>query len=137
MLAVIMTKLHAIMRQKLQGNSLFKKQKLQKLILRCLQWLIQPIFTCLRSTIEKTTIRTSSHVTRRRDGFIFNFKQVWYIVLVFHYSLWTCKWRLRTYFTFPQMHNFILKDFFSKWGHIRSFLRIWSHLLKKSYNWKT
>ena len=28
--------------------------------------------------------------------------------------------------------KFSIKDFFSKWDQIRSFLRIWSHLLKKS-----
>ena len=28
--------------------------------------------------------------------------------------------------------NFLIKDFFSKCDQIRSFLRIWSHLLKKS-----
>ena len=31
-----------------------------------------------------------------------------------------------------QKMKFFNKDFFSKWGQIRSFLRIWSHLLKKS-----
>ena len=29
--------------------------------------------------------------------------------------------------------NFSIKDFFSKCDQIRSFLRIWSHLLKKSF----
>ena len=29
--------------------------------------------------------------------------------------------------------KFSIKDFFSKWDQIRSFLRIWSHLLKKSF----
>ena len=28
--------------------------------------------------------------------------------------------------------KFSIKDFFSKWDQIRSFLRIWSHLLKNS-----
>ena len=28
--------------------------------------------------------------------------------------------------------KFSIKDFFSKCDHVRSFLRIWSHLLKKS-----
>ena len=28
--------------------------------------------------------------------------------------------------------KFFIKDFFSKCDHIHSFLRIWSHLLKKS-----
>ena len=28
--------------------------------------------------------------------------------------------------------KFLIKDFFSKYDQIRSFLRIWSHLLKKS-----
>ena len=31
-----------------------------------------------------------------------------------------------------QKMKFSIKDFFSKCGQIRSFLRIWSHLLKKS-----
>ena len=31
-----------------------------------------------------------------------------------------------------QKMKFSIKDFFSKCDHIRSFLRIWSHLLKKS-----
>ena len=31
-----------------------------------------------------------------------------------------------------QKMKFPIKDFFSKCGQIRSFLRIWSHLLKKS-----
>ena len=47
-----------------------------------------------------------------------------------------------------QKMKFLIKDFFSKCDHIRSFLRIWSYLLKKSlmenfiflysgcYNWK-
>ena len=29
--------------------------------------------------------------------------------------------------------KFSIKDFFSKYDQIRSFLRIWSHLLKKSF----
>ena len=29
--------------------------------------------------------------------------------------------------------KFSIKDFFSKFNQIRSFLRIWSHLLKKSF----
>ena len=29
-------------------------------------------------------------------------------------------------------NKFLIKDFFSKWDQIRCFLRIWSHLLKKS-----
>ena len=32
--------------------------------------------------------------------------------------------------------KFSIKDFFSKCDQIRSFLRIWSHLLKKSLNRK-
>ena len=35
------------------------------------------------------------------------------------------------HFTAQKM-KFSIKDFFSKWDQIRSFLRIWSHLLKKS-----
>ena len=31
-----------------------------------------------------------------------------------------------------QTMNFSIKDFFSKCDQIRSFLRVWSHLLKKS-----
>ena len=31
-----------------------------------------------------------------------------------------------------QNRNFFIKDFFNKYDQIRSFLRIWSHLLKKS-----
>ena len=31
-----------------------------------------------------------------------------------------------------QKMKFAIKDFFSKYDQIRSFLRIWSHLLKKS-----
>ena len=31
-----------------------------------------------------------------------------------------------------QKMKFSIKDFFSKWDQIRSFLRIWPHLLKKS-----
>ena len=30
--------------------------------------------------------------------------------------------------------KFSIKDFFSKFDRIRSFVRIWSHLLKKSVN---
>ena len=33
-----------------------------------------------------------------------------------------------------QRMKFSIKDFFSKFDHIRSFVRIWSHLLKKSVN---
>ena len=36
------------------------------------------------------------------------------------------------YFTAQKM-NFSIKDFFSKCDQIRSFVRIWSHLLKKSW----
>ena len=36
-----------------------------------------------------------------------------------------------TIYTVQKM-KFSIKDFFSKCGQIRSFLRIWSHLLKKS-----
>ena len=32
----------------------------------------------------------------------------------------------------PQKMKFSIKDFFSKCGHFRSKLRVWSHLLKKS-----
>ena len=32
-----------------------------------------------------------------------------------------------------QKMNFSIKDFFSKYDQIRSVLRIWSHLLKKSF----
>ena len=32
-----------------------------------------------------------------------------------------------------QKMKFSIKDFFSKWDQIRSFLRIWPHLLKKSF----
>ena len=32
----------------------------------------------------------------------------------------------------PQKMKFLIKDFFNKCDQIRSFLRIWSHLLKKS-----
>ena len=35
-------------------------------------------------------------------------------------------------FYFAQKMKFSIKDFFSKCDQIRSFLRIWSHLLKKS-----
>ena len=38
---------------------------------------------------------------------------------------------LTVYFTAQKM-TFFIKDFFSKCDQIRSFLRIWSHLLKKS-----
>ena len=31
-----------------------------------------------------------------------------------------------------QKMKFSIKDFFSKYDQVRSFLRIWSHLLKKS-----
>ena len=36
------------------------------------------------------------------------------------------------YFYTAQKMKFSIKDFFSKCQQIRSFLRIWSHLLKKS-----
>ena len=35
-----------------------------------------------------------------------------------------------------QKIKFSVKDFSSKFDQIPSFLRIWSHLLKKSFNWK-
>ena len=34
-------------------------------------------------------------------------------------------------FTLHKKMKFSIKDFFSKWGQIRGFLRIWSHLPKK------
>ena len=36
------------------------------------------------------------------------------------------------FFFTAQIMKFFIKDFFSKYDQIRSFLRIWSHLLKKS-----
>ena len=40
--------------------------------------------------------------------------------------------RLYNDFT-PQKMKFFIEDFFNKCNHIRSFLRIWSYLLKKSF----
>ena len=42
------------------------------------------------------------------------------------------KLRINAYFTLQKM-KFSIKNFFSKCDHIRSFLRIWSYLLKKSF----
>ena len=50
----------------------------------------------------------------------------------------TDRWKLVSGQKFPQSHHtapkmkFSDKDFFSKCDQIRSFLRIWSHLLKQS-----
>ena len=43
---------------------------------------------------------------------------------LFNFSCFTCT---------SQKMKFSIKDFFSKYDQIRSFLRIWSHLLKKSF----
>ena len=37
------------------------------------------------------------------------------------------------HFTAHKKNKFSIKYFFSKWDQIQSFLRIWSHLLKKSF----
>ena len=37
------------------------------------------------------------------------------------------------FYFFPQKTKFSIKDFFSKCDQIRLFLRMWSHLLKKSF----
>ena len=53
----------------------------------------------------------------------------WFILFTYAitYELYSF-WRIRT----VQKMNFSIKDFFSKCDQIRSFLRIWSHWLKKS-----
>ena len=45
--------------------------------------------------------------------------------------LLSCYW-LSTLFTLHKKMKFSVRDFFSKCDKIRSFLRIWSHLLRKS-----
>ena len=49
-------------------------------------------------------------------------------------SAFVCLYHSLTLHTTNTAHkmNFSIKDFFSKCDQIRSFLRIWSHLLKKS-----
>ena len=44
---------------------------------------------------------------------------------------WITLWKIGWVFHWTKM-NFSIKDFFSKCDQISSFLRIWSHLLKKS-----
>ena len=52
----------------------------------------------------------------------------------YHYNKkLSCLRLMRTIHTYTaQNMKFFIKDFFSKCNHIRSFMRIWSHLLKKS-----
>ena len=58
--------------------------------------------------------------------------------LLSHHNLSSFQKRCHAYFlaeyflTLHKQWNFFIKDFFSKYDQIRSFLRIWSHLLKKS-----
>ena len=48
------------------------------------------------------------------------------------YLKWLILKKLFLKFYTAQKMKFSIKDFFSKCGQIRSFLRIWLHLLKKS-----
>ena len=58
--------------------------------------------------------------------------------LLSHHNLSSFQKRCHAYFlaehflTLHKKWNFFIKDFFSKYDQIRSFLLIWSHLLKKS-----
>ena len=51
--------------------------------------------------------------------------------MFFTASIWFKTWTW-TYINSAQKMKFFIKDFFSKCDQICSFLRIWSHLLKKS-----
>ena len=42
------------------------------------------------------------------------------------------EWEIENHAYTAQKMKFFIKDFFSKFDQIRSFLRIWSHLVKKS-----
>ena len=57
------------------------------------------------------------------------------ICIMLHFGMemfkWELSWKVIKCNTAQNM-KFSIKDFFSKCDQIRSFLRIWSHLLKKS-----
>ena len=49
-----------------------------------------------------------------------------------HPSLWQGPYNAICKFSTAQKMKFSIKDFFSKCDQLRRFLRIWSHLMKKS-----
>ena len=51
-------------------------------------------------------------------------------ILIFKYKFYQIKYS-GVYYT-AQKLKFFIKDFFTKCDQIRNFLRVWSHLLKKS-----
>ena len=54
-----------------------------------------------------------------------------YLFIYFSFTNWFCWPRITIQITAQKM-RFSIQDFFSKCDQIRSFLRIWSYLLKKS-----
>ena len=46
------------------------------------------------------------------------------------------KFKLKLCWKYMSLLKFSIKEYFSKFDQIRSFLRIWSHLLKKNLNGK-
>ena len=75
---------------------------------------------------KKITLRKKKPLIQHGGGIL---KAILGTVLNAIASLWISP--LEKSFTVEKM-KFSIKDFFSKFDQIRSFLRIWSHLLKKS-----
>ena len=84
---------------------------------------------------QSKAIRSSSYCPSYR-GVRFIVCPLYRDSTVFHWKLYSSKiWWLivgKTSFNTAQKMKFSIKDFFSKCDQIHSFLRIWSHLLKKS-----
>ena len=76
------------------------------------------------------------HLAEFQNVFLFYFgENVLFIFYVTCYIICLCRKTFKQPFTerfYRIFAKFFVKDFLSKSGHIRSFLRIWSHLLKKS-----
>ena len=76
------------------------------------------------------------HLAEFQNVFLFYFgENVLFIFYVTCYIICLCRKTFKEPFTerfYRIFAKFFVKDFLSKSGHIRSFLRIWSHLLKKS-----
>ena len=81
--------------------------------------------------LKEALVEVKENSKRVCDGTLIPTKVLVDINYLFVWNILTiCLWKSRTIAT--QKMKFPIKDFFSKCDQIRSFLRIWSHLLRKS-----
>ena len=96
-------------------------------------YLLRKVLRIIAQQIQELDSRFVMEVTLKRKQnrvFVFSHYNKKNLAAEFRYSLW-CTAQKSNIYTVQKM-KFSIMDFLSKYDQIRSFPRIWSHLLKKS-----